>query len=255
MTFAFLNMIILKTPGEIAIMREGGKRLAVILQKLSDAVKSNVRQKELDKLAVSFCAKFGGKPSFLNYKNYPASLCVSVNNEVVHGLPNDRKFKEGDIVGLDFGFWYKGLCTDMAVTIGVGKISKEAEKLILTTKKALEIAENEIKPKKHIGDISFVVQRYVESNKFSVVRDLVGHGVGKKVHEDPKVPNFGKKGEGIKLKKGMTLAIEPMVNAGSWQVKILSDGWTFVTADGKLSAHFENTIAVTEDGCEVLTKL
>lgn len=247
-------MVILKTPGEIAIMREGGKRLAKILQELVLQTRAGVTQKELNKLAEKLVYKFGGKPSFLNYKNYPASLCVSVNNEVVHGLPTNRKFREGDIVSLDFGIWYKGLCTDMAVTCGVGKISPQAERLILTTKKALEIGEVEVKPGNYIGDISFAIQNYVEKQGFSVVRDLVGHGVGKKVHEDPKIPNFGKKGKGIKLKKGMTLALEPMVNMGTWKVKLLADGWTFVTADGKLSAHFEHTVAVTEKGCEVLTK-
>lgn len=247
-------MIILKTPGEIAVMREGGKRLAKILQELVSQAKAGARQKELDKLAEKLAYKFGGRPSFLNYKNYPASLCVSVNNEIVHGLPKNREFKEGDIISLDFGFWYKGLCTDMAITCGVGEISPQAERLILTTKKALERGEAEVKPGNYIGDISFAIQNYVEKEGFSVVRELVGHGVGRKVHEDPKIPNFGKKGEGIKLKTGMTLALEPMVNMKTWKVKLLADGWTFVTADGKLSAHFEHTVVVTEKGCEVLTK-
>lgn len=248
-------MVIIKTPGEIAIMREGGKRLARILQILTSAVKPGVKQKELNKLAEDLAKKFGGKPSFLNYKNYPASLCVSVNNEVVHGLPTNRKFREGDIVGLDFGFWYKGLCTDMAITCGVGKIFHQTKKLILVTKKALKIGEDQVKPGNYIGDISQAVQNYVESQGFFVVRDLVGHGVGKKVHEDPKIPNFGKKGEGVKIKEGMTLALEPMVNAGTYKVKLLPDGWTFVTADSKLSAHFEHTVAVTDNGCEILTRL
>ncbi len=247
-------MVILKTKGEIVIMREGGNRLAKIMQKLVKEIRPGITPKILNKLAENLTKKFGGRPSFLNYKNYPASLCVSVNNEVVHGLPNDRKFKERDIVSLDFGLWYKGLCTDMAVTCGVGKISPQAEKLILTTKKALEIGEAKVKPGNYIGDISFAIQNYVEKQGFSVVRELVGHGVGKKIHEDPKIPNFGKKGGGIKLKVGMTLALEPMVNYGTWKVKLLADGWTFVTADGKLSAHFEHTVAVTEKGCEVLTK-
>ncbi|MEW6407383.1 MAG: type I methionyl aminopeptidase [Patescibacteria group bacterium] len=247
-------MVILKTPGEIAVMREGGRRLAKILQEIVLQTKAGVTQKEINKLAEKLAYKFGGRPSFLNYKNYPASLCVSVNNEVVHGLPKNREFKKGDIVGLDFGFWYKGLCTDMAITCGVGKISPQAERLILTTKKALELGEAEVRPGNYIGDISFTIQNYVEKQGFSVVRELVGHGVGKKVHEDPKIPNFGKKGEGIKLKTGMALALEPMVNMGTWKVKLLADGWTFVTADGKLSAHFEHTVAVTKDGYEVLTK-
>lgn len=248
-------MIIFKTPQEIAVMREGGRRLAKILQELVLRTKPGVKEKELNKLAERLAIKYGGKPSFLNYKNYPASLCISVNNEVVHGLPVDKRLEEGDIVGLDFGFWYKDLCTDMAVTCSVGRISQEAKRLMLTTKKALEIGEVQTKPGNYIGDISFAIQDYVEKQGFSVVRELVGHGVGRKVHEDPRVPNFGKKGEGIKLKAGMTLAIEPMVNIGTWKVKLLPDGWTFITADGKLSAHFEHTVAVTDDGCEVLTRI
>lgn len=248
-------MVIIKTPQEIAIMREGGKRLAKILQELGFYVKVGMTGRELNKIAEDLAKKCGAKPSFLGYKNYPASLCVSANEEVVHCVPSDEKFKEGDIVGLDFGLCYKGLYTDMAVTCPVGKISPEAKKLIAVTKKTLEIGENQAKPGNHIGDIGYVIQSYVESNGFSVVRDLVGHGVGKAVHEDPKVPNYGVRNTGLKLKEGMVIAIEPMVNAGTWKVDLLPDGWTFATHDGRLSAHFEHTVAVMRDGYEVLTRL
>lgn len=236
-------------------MREGGRILAKILQELSFCVKVGMTGKELNRLAEKLAYKNNAKPSFLGYKGYPASLCVSVNNEIVHSLPKDIKFKEGDIVGLDFGILYKGMYTDMAATYPVGKISKKAEKLIFTTKKALELGEAQVKAGNYIGDISFAIQNYAEKRGFGVVRDLVGHGVGREVHEDPQVPNFGKKGRGIKLQKGMTLALEPMVNIGTWKIKLLSDNWTFATVDGSLSAHFEHTVAVTEEGCGVLTKL
>lgn len=248
-------MIIYKTKEEIERMREGGRRLARILQELRSCVKVGVSELELNRLAGDLAQKNQGEPSFLGYRDYPANLCVSVNNEVVHGVPKNRTFNEGDVVSLDFGFLYQGRYTDSAITFGVGKISNQAQKLIEVTKKALEIGIAKVRAGNRLGDISFAIQNYVERIGFSVVRDLVGHGVGRKVHEDPRVPNFGRANEGVRLKIGMTLAIEPMVNVGTWKVKLLPDKWTFVTADGKLSAHFEHTVAITRDGCEILTKM
>jgi len=248
-------MVFIKTEKEIEIMRQGGKILAKILDELEKKIKPGTNTFFLNEFAENLAARFGAKPSFKGYKNYPASLCVSVNSEVVHGLPKQKILKEGDIVGLDFGLFYKGYYTDMAKTVGVGKISSLAKRLIFVTKKALDLGIAQVRPGNHVGDISFAIQNYVESNGFSVVRDLVGHGVGRKVHEPPQVPNFGEKGKGIKLEKGMTLAIEPMVNAGKPEVRLLPDGWTFVTCDGSLSCHFEHTVAVTNDGNEILTKI
>ena len=248
-------MIIIKSPQEIAIMREGGKILAKILKKVEKEAKPGVTTKELDEYAEKLALKYGSRPSFKGYNNYPSALCVSVNEEVVHGIPSGRKLKEGDIVGLDMGIYYKGLCTDSAVTVGIGKISSKAERLIKVTEQALKYGIDVVKPEAHIGDIGFAIQSYVESQGFSVVRDLVGHGVGKNVHEAPQIPHFGRKGSGLKLKEGMTIAIEPMVNAGKYYVHQAKDGWTFVTSDGSLSAHFEHTMAVTKNGCEILTAL
>lgn len=256
-------MIYIKTPQEIAIMREGGKILAKILDELSRVVAPGVKTIEIDKLAEGLVLKYGAIASFKGYKpkfydgekGYPASVCVSVNEEVVHGIPGERVLKEGDIASLDMGILYHGFYTDAAITVGVGKISPVAQKLIDATKKSLEIGIKEIGPGKHLGDIGFAFQSYVEQNGFSVVRDLVGHGVGKYIHEDPEIPNYGFRGQGLELKKGMTLALEPMVNVGAPDVKIMPDGWTFVSSDKSLVAHFEHTVAVTENGVEILTKL
>ena len=248
-------MIILKTNEEIAIMREGGKILAEILKELAKEAKSGVMTKELDDYAEELILKYKATPSFRGYNGYPTALCVSINEEVVHGIPSERKLKTGDIVGLDLGIYYKGLCTDSAVTVGVGKISQKAKRLIGATKKSLYRGISAVKSGASIGDIGFAVQSYAEDQGFSVVRDLTGHGVGKKVHEPPQIPNYGKKGKGLKLKKGMTIAIEPMINEGKYFVHQQKDGWTFVTSDGNLSAHFEHTMAVTKNGCEILTAL
>lgn len=254
-------MIYIKTPEEIALIREGGKILAQILIDLGKAVKPGMKTIELDRLTESLVFKYGAKASFKNYKpdfnssGYPASICISVNEEVVHGIPGERILREGDIVGLDMGILYKGLFTDAAITVAVGAITPEAEKLISVTKESLDRAIRAAKVGAHLGDIGWAVQSYVEENGFSVVRDLVGHGVGKFVHEQPEIPNFGRQGTGLELKEGMVIAIEPMVNAGTYKVKTLADGWTFVTQDKKYSAHFEHTVAVTKNGAEVLTKL
>ena len=245
-------MVILKTPQEISIIKEGGKILAEILEQISQEAKPNVTTKYLNELAEKLIFRHGTKPSFPD-EGFPAALCVSINEEVVHGIPSERKLKDGDIVSLDLGIWHKGLCTDAALTVGVGEISDEAKKIIKITKECLSLAIKQAKINNHLGDIGAAVQNHAESFGFSVVRDLVGHGVGKKVHEDPDVLNYGKKKSGLKLKKGMVLAIEPMLTAGNYQVEQAKNGWAFATKDKSLSAHFENTISVEENGGEILT--
>jgi len=256
-------MIYIKTPEEITLIREGGKILAQILNELGKAVKPGMKTIELDRLAESLVFKYGAIAAFKNYKpdfnrreqdGYPASVCVSVNEEVVHGIPGNRVLQEGDIVSLDMGVLYKGYFTDAAITVGVGKISPVAQKIIDVTRRSLDLAIAEVKIGNHLGDIGWAVQSYVEKNGFSVVRDLVGHGVGKFIHEEPEIPNFGRPKTGLELKEGMVLAIEPMVNTGSHKVKALADGWTFVTQDKSLSAHFEHSVAVTKNRAEVLTE-
>lgn len=262
-----MEKIIIKTLKEIEIMRQGGKILAVILNELRKAVQPDVSTGELNTLAEKLIKQYGGEPSFKNYRPsqndvpFPTALCASINEEVVHApaLPS-RVLREGDIVCLDLGLKYpaenNGLFTDAAITVPVGKISDQAEYLIKVTAESLECGIREVKPGNFIYDISRAIQRYVEKNGFSVVRDLVGHGVGKKVHEPPRVPNFfDPLSEPVKLKSGMTICIEPMVCAGQGEVKTLADGWTVVTADRKLSAHFEHTVVVTSNGFEILTKL
>lgn len=254
-------MIIIKNPDEIAKMRIGGKKLAKVLNQVAQVVKPGVTTEELDQLAEKLIKQEGGAPSFKNYQGnddrvpFPTALCVSVNNEIVHGpaLPA-RQLQAGDIVGLDLGLQYDGYFTDMAMTVPVGKISQKAKQLIKATKTALDLAIQEVKPGKTLGDIGAVIQQHAEKNDFSVVRDLTGHGVGKQVHEDPAVLNYGQTGKGIKLEPGMTLALEPMFNIGSSDIQILDDGWTITTTDGQLSAHFEKTIVVTDSGCEILTE-
>jgi len=248
-------MIIIKTPKEIELMREGGEILAKVLREVSLRVKPGVSTQELDSLAEELIIKSKGKPSFKGYKGYPAALCASVNNEVVHGIPSSEKIlKSGDIVGLDLGLEYKGCFTDMTITVPVGKVSKIAHKLIKVTKNSLTQGIRKIEPGNFISDISRAIQDYVERQGFSVVRDLVGHGVGREVHEDPPVPNFFDPNlESVKLREGMVLALEPMINMGSYEVEVLDDGWTVVTRDGFLSAHFEHTVAVTKEGYEILT--
>lgn len=244
----------LKSAEEIQILRAGGKILASIVHEVGNQVKPGITAVDLDKTAALLIEKMNGKPAFKGYNGFPAVSCISINEGVVHGIPDkDYRFQEGDIVGVDIGLAYKGLYTDMAITIGVGHVNAHTQKLISTTKQALDIAINQAKLGNTIGDIGHAVQSFVEKNGFSVVRTLVGHGVGFEVHEEPKVPNFGKPGTGLTLESGMVLAIEPMVNIGGSEVKTLDDGWTIVTLDGSLSAHFEHTIAITANGTEVLT--
>ncbi len=250
---------LIKTTSEIEIMRAGGRILAQVLQTVAAAVKPGISTAALDTLARQELFRLGAEPSFLNYgappgKPFPAALCTSVNSGVVHGIPLATQILQaGQIIGLDIGCWYKGMCTDTAITVGVGKISREAEKLIKVTAKALQRAVAAVKPRATLGDIGQAIQSYVEAQGLAVVRQLVGHGVGRAVHEEPAVPNFGKKGSGLKLLAGMTIAIEPMVNVGGYEIKALPDGWSVVTKDGSLSAHFEHTVVVTKQGCEVLT--
>ena len=251
---------LIKTPTEIQAMREGGKILAMVLKEVAKAVKPGIKTIELNKLAERRLRELGAKPSFLGYKSdylvYPASLCTSVNSEVVHGIPKKNKIlEEGDIVGLDLGCWYKGLCVDTATTAAVGNVSAGAQKLIKITKQSLIEALRQVQGGVSIGDIGHGVETYVEAQGFSVVRQLTGHGVGRSVHEEPAIPNFGQAGKGPKLLAGMTIAIEPMVNAGGYEVATQADGWTVVTVDGSLSAHFEHTVLVTEKGYEILTTI
>lgn len=247
-------MIPIKTSEEIKIMREGGRILASILKELEKKVTPGIITQDLNILSEKLILKNGAQPSFKGYNGFPAALCVSVNDEIVHGVPSKRELKEGDIVGLDLGILYKGFHTDMAVTVPVGAISSEAGRLIRVTKKSLKRAITRAKAGKTIGDIGQAVQNYVEGQEFNVVRDLCGHGVGRRLHEDPEIPNFGQRHKGPKLKEGMVLAIEPMVTAGDWKIKLSADGFGFKTKDGSLSAHFEHTLLVTRTGGEVLTK-
>lgn len=246
---------------EIKILQEGGKRLASILYGVAGAVKDGISTKSLDDYAREAVKKAGGKPSFLGYKprgqkkGYPFSLCVSINDEVVHGLASPKRFlKEGDIVGLDLGFEYKKLHTDMALTVGVGRISLAAERLLMVAVGALERGIAVLRDRVHIGDYGFTVQNFVEKQGFSVVRELVGHGIGYSVHESPDIPNWGKKGTGMVLETGMTVALEPMVCQGGYGVELAPDGWTWKTKDGLLAAHFEHSVVIEPDRCRVLTR-
>ncbi len=252
-------MIKLKSTSEIEKIREGGHRLAEILHLVSLKVKAGVTTSELDDYACELIAAGGDKPAFLNYRPrgsdlaYPAALCVSINEEIVHGIPSKRVLKDGDLVTLDLGIVHDGLFTDSAITLGVGNISAADKKLLAVTKEALRIGIEAAKPGKTTGDIGAVIEKYVLAEGFGVVRDLSGHGVGFAVHEDPEVPNYGRPGSGTKLVPGLVIAIEPMVVVGTEETDILADGFTFVTSDRKNSAHFEHTVAITETGAEILT--
>ncbi len=245
-------MVIVKTPKEIQIMREGGKILAKIIKELAKSTKAGVKTEELDKLAEKLARKYKAQPSFKGYKGYSKNICISINEELVHCLPSKREIKEGDIVSSDFGIRYKGLCTDTATTLGIGKIDPKAKKLINVTKKALYIGIKQVKSGASVGDIGSAIQKYVERQGFSVVRDLSGHGVGKEVHEPPQILHYGKPGRGKKLEEGMTICIEPMACTGSYKIKQRKDK-SFVTLDGSLSAHFEHTVLVTKRGYQILT--
>lgn len=249
---------LVKTPQEIDIIAEGGKLLADVLMRTSKLVKPGISTAVLNDFAEQEMIKVGGRPSFIGYGGkrnpFPAGLCTSINDAVVHGIPSHRDIlQEGDIIGLDIGMEYKGLYTDTAITVPVGKVSLTAEKIIKATKEALDKAISIAKPGNKIGDIGAIIQEVSEKNNFGTVRDLVGHGVGYAVHEDPSVPGYGKAGTGLLLKEGMVLAIEPMFNQGTPKVFFDEDGWTVRTGDGGLAAHFEHTIAITKHGARILT--
>lgn len=256
-------MIIIKTPEEIKILREGGKHLAEVLYQLRDKVKPGISTKELDIYAEKLIRDMGDTPAFLNYRPvgakvpFPASLCVSVNDEVVHGIPSKKRvLKDGDIVSLDLGLKHKGLFTDMAITVAVGKVNPLSRKLMEITEEALQIGINAALGGNTVGDIGHAIESFIKAKgKYGIVEILSGHGVGRAIHEDPYVPNFGKAGQGEKLVPGMVIALEPMINLCTKNVTIDEDGYTFRTADGQNSAHFEHTILITEGDPEILTKV
>ena len=247
--------IILKSPQEIERMRSSNRIVAEILQKVAAAVRPGVKTRDLNALAEDLLRQYKARSAFKGYNGYPAVLCTSVNEEVVHGIPSERVLQEGDIVSLDFGAVWDDYYGDAALTVPVGAISEEARRLLRVTEEALGKAIEQARPGNHIGDISAAIQGHVESRGFSAVRDFVGHGIGKFMHERPQIPNFGLPGRGVRLKPGMTLAIEPMINAGGYAVEVLEDGWTAVTRDRSLSAHFEHSVAVTENGPCILSQL
>jgi methionyl aminopeptidase len=243
----------LKSAEEIARIRAASLVVHAVLQEVAAAIAPGVATRDLDALAERATAARGAQPAFKGYHGYPAVICISVNDEVVHGIPSGRVLREGDVVGLDFGVVLDGWYGDSARTVPVGRISPEATALLDVTREALARAIAAARPEARLGDLGFAVQSYVEPRGFSVVRDFVGHGIGRRLHEPPQIPNYGAPGTGLRLKPGMVLAIEPMVNAGGPGIRFLDDGWTAVTTDGSLSAHFEHTIAVTEAGPEILT--
>ena len=249
-------MIVLKTARELKLMREAGRISAMALKLVGEAVEPGVSTYELDKIAFDYIKSQGATPGFLNYNGFPASACISINNEVIHGIPSKKRIvQSGDIVSVDLGAVFEGYNGDNAATFASGDISPDARRLLETTEQSLYEGINAVKRGGRIGDIGSAVQRYVEARGYSVVRDFVGHGVGASLHESPEVPNFGKEGRGVRLMPGMTIAIEPMVNQKGYEVNTLSDGWTVVTKDEGLSAHFEHTVAVTDDGPIILTKI
>lgn len=248
-------MIILKTEKEIEIMKQAGKILAQTMGELEKMVRPGITTNELDKAAEGLVLKLGaGGCSFKGYLGYPNCLCASVNEVIVHGIPSDRQLKEGDILSLDLGVLYQGFHSDMAITVPIGKVSPILSKLIKTTRKSLDIAIKEAKPGKTFGDIGYSVEKYAKKNGFDVVRELCGHGIGRNLHEDPMIPNYGKKNTGEEIKEGMVFAIEPMLIMGDWRIRKAKDGYGFESADNSLSAHFEHTVAITKKGAEILTK-
>lgn len=247
-------MVTVKTAEEIGLMRKANQIVRDSLALIEEKIKPGMTTKQLDKIVYDYITGCGATPSFLGYEGYPASACVSIDEEVVHGIPSDKRYiEEGQIVSVDIGSIYKGYNGDAARTFAVGKISAEKQKLIDVTKQSFFEGVKILKEGVRLGDLGHAIQSYVEANGFSVVRALVGHGIGTDMHEDPEVPNYGRPGHGLRLKANMTIAIEPMVNAGTYDVVMLDDGWTVVTADGKPSAHYENTVAITEGGVEILS--
>lgn len=247
--------MILYSEQEIQAIKRSCQIVARILADLKQMIKPDVQSKELDEYAEAKAAEMGAVPAFKGYRGFPSSLCTSINEEIVHGIPSSRRFREGDIVSLDFGVLYEGYYGDAAVTYPVGKVSDRAKKLIEAAEAAFGKGLEQMKEGKRISDISFAIQSHVESQGFSVIRAFVGHGIGHSLHEEPQVPNFGSPGRGPKIKRGMVLAIEPMISIGDWNVEILDDSWTAVTRDRSLSAHYEHTVAITQNGPEILSRL
>jgi methionyl aminopeptidase len=245
--------IVIKSTQEVEMMRRAGKVVAEVLKLLSERAVPGITTKELDSTAGRELSKWNARASFKGYMGYPANICVSVNDEVVHGLPGDRMLAEGDIVSLDVGAIVDGFQADAATTIGVGKVAQQAQMLMSTTEGALLAGIDAARCGARLGDISAAIQAYVEATDLSIVREYTGHGIGREMHEDPQIPNFGRSGEGPELREGMTLALEPMVNEGTWRTRIASNEWTVLTSDGRLSAHFEHTLAVTGGDADVLT--
>lgn len=246
--------IVIKSLDEIKILREAGWMLAEIMRSLKQTLQPGMTTLDVDAYAERFILKRNVRPAFKGYRGFPGCACVSVNEAVVHGIPGPRVLKEGDIVSVDVGIYHKGFYSDMAFTSAVGKVHPNQQKLMDVTQNALQKGIDKVRAGNRLSDISSTVQQYVESHGFSVVRDFVGHGIGRELHEEPEIPNFGQPGKGPELKPGMVFAIEPMVNVGTWKTKVLDDGWTVVTQDGLASAHFEHTVAVTDNGPEILTR-
>jgi methionyl aminopeptidase len=248
-------MVHIKSKREIEIMRDASRIVAEVLAELRSRCKPGVMTRELDRIAEQKAVRHGGKPAFKGYRGFPGALCASINQQVVHGIPGNRELKNGDIVGLDFGILYKGYFGDSAITVPIGDIPPETKVLLKVTQECLALGIEQMVPDNYLSDLSRAIQVHAESNGFSLVKEFGGHGIGKSLHEEPMVLNYVTNGRGIKLKQGLVLAIEPMVNMGTDRVKILDDGWTVVTSDGKPSAHFEHTVAVTKNGPEILTTL
>ena len=248
-------MIVLKSPREIGIMRRAGSILADVMTRLEEFVEAGMSTQEIDEEVEGIIVSRGATPAFKGYRGFPATVCISINDEIVHGIPSpERRIKDGDIVGLDLGCIVEGYYADCAFTLPVGDVPPSVQRLLDVTRESLDLAIAQCTPGKRLSDVSHAVQRHVEAHGFSVVRAFVGHGIGRALHEEPQVPNFGEPGRGPQLRPGMVLAIEPMVTMGTYEVRILDDGWTAVTRDGSLAAHFEHTVAVTEQGPDVLTR-
>jgi methionyl aminopeptidase len=248
-------VIVLKSPAELEKMRAAGRIVAETLALLEERIKPGVTTAELDRLAERECLRQGGKPAFKGYGGFPYAICASPNDRIVHGFPDNSPLQEGDILSIDFGVLYKGFYGDSAITVAIGELDQETRRLVTATRESLTRAIEKSVAGGRLSDISYAVQSWVEPQGFSVVREFVGHGIGRSLHEAPQIPNYGQPGQGPRLKAGMTLAIEPMINAGLAGVKILEDGWTAVTQDGKRSAHFEHTVAITDNGPDILTRL
>ena len=246
-------MIIYKSSAELDLMRQSSRIVARILDELEPLIRPGIRTRDLDLYAEKRTRELGAVPAFKGYRGYPASVCVSVNEEIIHGIPSGRLLQEGDIVSLDFGVLYEGFFSDSAVTVPVGRTTDEPLRLIESARKGFFAGLGEVREGRRLSDVSAAIQRSVEGDGFSVIRQFVGHGIGRALHEEPQIPNFGAPGRGPKLKPGMTLAIEPMIALGGWEVDVLEDGWTAVTRDRSLSAHFEHTVALTENGPEILS--